>query len=760
MQLTRPKAGPLLVALSVLALVCGVRLANPEFFERLERITYDARVRNAQKFSAPVATNLAFVAMQDSSIKAIRSGKLFGRSTGYGLYWPRFIYGRLVEELSAQGAREIAFDVLFGELRPDHPSVQMADGSTIESDDFFALQMAQAGNITLAFTPETIPADLFTTNAQALGDISTERDSDGVLRSVRCYSLKWHPVFKSAAHQLGVDLDHARIETGQIVLPLSEGTNLLTVKLDQNGNFDLEPFLGEHIPAPFKRFEKPFTRVWDLGIVMAAQELKLDLDHAKVDLPGGKIVLTGPNGLQRVLPVDDQGFFYINWQLTAEDPRLVRATIEEVLQQDNDRLHNQTNKLNDVFRGRLVVVGSTAQGNDLTDKGATPLEKDTFLVSKHWNVANSVITGRFIHRVSLPVELLIIILLAAVTCWVTWQLRAIGAILAVVLLLSGYTGLTFLLFVKFRWWLPLFYPMIGAVVMQYGTLATYRVMFEEREKRRVRSVFAKVVSPNVVSELLDTNIMALNGASREVTIFFADIRGFTSLTDQAQEQVADFVRHHEVDLVTADKYFEAAAREMLEMVNLYLAAVADVIKKHGGTLDKYIGDCVMAFWNAPTPNEKHALACVEAAIEAQRAIQALNERRQELNYERELENRARVAAGLPPRPLHVALHLGTGINTGLVTVGLMGSDQHILNYTVFGREVNLASRLEGESGSGRIIISDTTYNHLLRHSPATASKCVELFPVKPKGFLNPVRIYEVPWQEAKSTPFGSDPNQP
>ncbi len=77
----------------------------------------------------------------------------------------------------------------------------------------------------------------------------------------------------------------------------------------------------------------------------------------------------------------------------------------------------------------------------------------------------------------------------------------------------------------------------------------------------------------------------------------------------------------------------------------------------------------------------------------------------------------------------------------------MGSDQHILNYTIFGREVNLASRLEGESGSGRIIISDTTYNHLLRHHPELAATCKELPPVKPKGFLNPVRIYKVPWQE-------------
>jgi adenylate cyclase len=93
-----------------------------------------------------------------------------------------------------------------------------------------------------------------------------------------------------------------------------------------------------------------------------------------------------------------------------------------------------------------------------------------------------------------------------------------------------------------------------------------------------------------------------------------------------------------------------------------------------------------------------------------------------------------------------ALQLGTGINTGLATVGLMGSDAHILNYTVFGREVNLASRLETVSGSGHIIISDTTYNHLLREDPALASTCVELFPVTVKGIRDAVRIYEVPWQ--------------
>lgn len=745
MHFKRFQRSPAALALAVLLAVCGLRLFNPDFLERLERTTYDLRVRAAGKYPEPAATNLAFVKMDDASIAAIRHG-LLGQP--YGLYWPRHVYGRVVEELSAQGAKCIAFDVLFGELRPDHAAVQLAKGGSIESDDFFAVQMRNAGNVISAFTPEITPPDLFATNSLTLGDITAVRDSDGVLRQLKSFNLKWHPAFKSAAHQLGADLEHARIEPDKILLPLPDRT-LLTVKLDQNGNFDLVPFVGEKIPPPFKRFDKPFVRIWDLGIVMAAQELKLDLEHAEVDLPRGRIVLHGAQGVTRVLPVDANGCFFINWQLAAEDPRITQASITNILMQDKLRLKNQTNGLRDDFRGRLVVIGSTAQGNDLSDRGATPLANDTMLVSKHWNVANSILTGQFIHRSSRLEDLGLLVLIGALTTVLTLGLRAWAASFAVALLMGAYVTLAFVVFVKYHWWLPMVYPLVGAVMLEHGLLVSYRVIFEEHEKRRVRSVFSKVVSPNVVNELLRADVLALNGARREVTVFFADIRGFTALTDQAQEQIAEFVRHSEVDMVTADKYFEESAREMLETVNLYLAAVADVIKHHGGTLDKYIGDCVMAFWNAPTPNEQHALAGVLAAIDAQRAIYALNELRQSKNPAREIDNRARVAAGLPPRPLHVSLQLGTGINTGLVTVGLMGSDQHILNYTVFGREVNLASRLESHSGSGRVIISDTTYNHLLRAKPELAATCVELFPVKPKGFLNPVRIYEVPWQPAK-----------
>ena len=731
------------MAVAILLGICVVRLLQLNFLEQVEGITYDLRARAALHFSAPAATNLAFVAIQDSSIVAVQSGRLGYR---YGLKWPRQVYGRLVEELAAQGAKAVAFDVQFGELRPDQPEVQMAnDAPPVESDDFFAMQCRLAGNVILAATPDLVPPSLFATNVLALGDITTDKDSDGVLRRVKAFQIvrRWHPLIENAAQKYGISLSDLLVEKDRIVLPLEHGQTL-EIPLDSNGEMDVK---SRKVPAEPPAKAKPFAdeRVWHMGIVLAAQELGLDLAHADVDLRDGRITLHGSNGLVRVIPVDANGYFYVDWRLKPNDPRLTCAPIENLLWQDMERLLGQTNGLSDAFRDKLVVVGSSAQGNDLTDRGATPLERDTLLVSKNWNVANSIITGRFIRRASMNAELALIVFLGSLTAFLTWQLRVDVASTALFLLVLAYVAAGFYAFIESRVWLPLVFPVAGILVVHLS-LVTYRVAFEESEQRRVKSVFSKIVSPDVMNELLSAKKLSLGGARREVTVFFADIRGFTSMTDETQERVAEFIHKHQWDTATEEAYFDESAREILNTVNLYLAVVADAVKKHGGTLDKYIGDCVMAFWGAPTPNETHALACVRAAIDTQRAVHELNQKRLAETPKREAENRLRVSASLPPLPELTALQLGTGINTGLVTVGLMGSEAHQYNYTVFGREVNLASRLENFSGSGRIIISDTTFKRLRRDDPALAATCIEMFPVSIKGIRAAVRVYEVPWQ--------------
>ena len=780
MKFQRLKQAPVLIAAGVLVLVCFARVLQLDFFERLERMTYDMRVRLALHFPQTTATNLGFVFFGDESIAALNNGSLGFR---YGLYWPRHVYGRVYRELAAQGAEAVAFDVLFREPRPDHAQVPVSNAkwpqageflaaihpkqkpvtyedqgeslTLMESDDYFAWQLKRGGTAILAAERDVMPLNLFATNASAVADITADRDADGVLRRARAFRIyrKWHAAFRQAEAEYGVDLARARIEREQLILPRANGEEV-SVPIDGENIFDLAGLGGEKLPPSMARKAKAFTEetVWHMGIVLAARELKLDLANAEVDLAHGRITLTSLGGVRRVIPVDANGYFYINWELTTADRRLTKEAFDSLLGQDQVRTGLRNGNLTNRWANKLALVGSSATGNDLTDRGATPLEKDAFLITKHWNVANSILTGRFVRRTSLGTDLVLIVALGAVTAFLTWRWRAFSASAGIVLLAVVYCGFGVFLYVQYRFWLPLVLPVAGAVLAEHSMLLAYRVVFEQREKRRVKNIFSKIVSPEVVNELLGAEKLALGGARREVTVLFADVRGFTELTDHTQERVADYVREHKLSREAAEACFEEFAGETLNTVNLYLSCVADAVKKQGGTLDKYIGDCVMAFWGAPTPHSQHALACIRAAIEAQRAMYELNRRRAAQNPGRELENRARASAGLPPKPPFPTLTLGTGINTGLVTVGLMGSDAHILNYTVFGREVNLASRLEGISGRGRIIISETTYQHLLRDDPALAATCIEREPVTPKGFNRPVRIFEVPWLPPGVTP--------
>jgi class 3 adenylate cyclase/CHASE2 domain-containing sensor protein len=768
---------PLLIAVAVIVLACLARAWH--LGEALEAHTYDWRVRLAARFPSPCATNLGFVCISDDSITRLKDGSL---GFHYGLYWPRHIYGRLVRELAAQGATAAGFDILFADRRPDHapilvrtntdpgllaftaglnpgqPPVLVDDQLNVESDDFFAWELRRAGNVVLAADKGVLPHPRFRAQAASLGDISAVHDPDGIIRRARAFTAyrEWHPLFEQAAAEYGVDLDRAKVEPGLVTL-LTPDRQEIKVPLAADGTFDPVDF-GGAAAAKLPR-ARPFTdrRVWHMGIVLAARELGLDLDRAGVDLPGGKITLRGASGVERVLPVDATGSFTIDWQLPPQDARLTGESVEQLLAQDLARAQGQTNGLENAWRGKLVIIGSTATGNDLTDLGATPLAKETYLMSEHWNIANSVLTGRFVRRSSLAEDCLILALLGALAAGLTLRLRVVVGLGSVLLLAAGYVGLAAFAYVQHRVWLPVFLPVTMALALQYVGLVTWRLTFEQADKRRIRSVFARIVAPEVVQELLASEQISLVGARREVTVLFADVRGFTAFTDASREAVAEFVKQSGLSGAEAEAQFEREARATLNTVNTYLALVADQVKRHGGTLDKYIGDCVMAFWNAPTPAPGHAAACVRAAIDTQRAIADLNRQRADENTRLELENLQRLAAGQPPLPRLPILSLGTGINTGQAVVGLMGSEAHILNYTVFGREVNLASRLEALSGSGRILIGAATQAALLREDAALAAECSALPPVKVKGFREAVTVYEVSWRRPGETaPVGDD----
>jgi class 3 adenylate cyclase/CHASE2 domain-containing sensor protein len=725
------------------------RFAPVEFANRLEWMSFDWRVRWAARMAPVTATNLGAVFISDASIGVISDGSL---GFQYGLYWPRHLYGRVVRELSRQGATAVGFDIAFGDTRPDHAALLLPDGRRIGSDAFFAREIKSAGNVVLAAARGFPATELFRTNASQMGDITAEVERDGILRRARAFSdyRIWHPSIVEAAQLEGVDLLTVRRNaSGEFTCRRNGAVVPLPFALatDANGTFDVGRFMVEVLheesanPPPGRAPACVDARVWNMGIAMAALGLGLDLDHAEV-VPG-RIILRGPGGIQRVIPVDGEGRFVIDWSIPINDPVLASTSFEALLARDILRENGMTNETPDLFKGRLVMVGSTATGNDLRDKVATSLEKETFGISQHWNVANAVLMDRVIRPVPVSIALGLILAMSLISAWLTWRLRVLWASFLVLVLMVVELAAALSLFVEMRIWAPIVLPVFGALFTTHMCMVTYRVIFEQQERRRVRSVFSRLVSPDVVNELLNAEHLSLGGASRRITIFFADVRGFTEITDAHQARAAESARSRQLQERDAADFFDAQAREMLMTVNLYLSVVADIIKKHNGTLDKYIGDCVMAFWGAPAAYPDHALRAVRAAIEIQRAIHQLNATRTEENRKREADN----AAGLTHQAPLPILDMGTGLNTGVATVGLMGSDKHILNYTVFGREVNVASRLEGVSGRSRIIISASTHADLLAGDPALAASCVEQSPVVAKGIREPVRVYEVPWRQ-------------
>jgi adenylate cyclase len=229
----------------------------------------------------------------------------------------------------------------------------------------------------------------------------------------------------------------------------------------------------------------------------------------------------------------------------------------------------------------------------------------------------------------------------------------------------------------------------------YALNMAWGYFIESKSKRQFTDLFGQYVPPELVDEMAkDPEQYSMEGRKEELTVLFSDVRGFTTLSEQLD------------------------SKELSELMNIYLGALTEVIRKRRGTLDKYMGDCIMAFWGAPVNDAEHARNAVLAGLEMQAAVRTLDEPFK--------------ARGWPP------LHIGVGVNTGLMTVGDMGS--HVRKaYTVMGDAVNLGSRLEGitkQYGVG-ILVGETT-----RQALKDAIVFREIDRVKVKGKEQPVGIYE------------------
>jgi len=709
--------------------------------QRIELFTYDWRARQAADLDADISPRLGLVTLDDPSIARLQTGDVLG--VPVGPLWPRYVYGLVLRELRAQGAEAVAMDILLGDERPDHGMVPFPTMTNVTSDGFLVAELAESGNVLLASVTNFPPAYPFRRVAE-LGDADSPRDVDGTARRVHAFSDHQflHPLIEAHARRQGLQLHEVRSNSIAFTAPDGEETEVA---------WPIQPDGSVRILLSNSSLEAPSVfvtrRVWHMGIGLAARRLGLDLENARVE--SGRIVFPDTNGVAvRSLPINRNQQFFVNWSTTSTNiHRVPMDHLITLIKNAVLRSERPDNAGPSKWTNHLVVIGSVATGNNLADRGATPITSLDFLVSTYLNVADSLLRGEFVHFPPAWVSYLIVLTAALLGSGLTWRLQTVPASLSLIAIGCLWTWIAFWAFERNKLWLPLAHPILAGLALNHAAMLTYRSVFEQNERQRVRGIFAKIVSPNVVHELLRAERIRLGGARRELTVFFADVRGFTELTDKAQVAAEEHVKAAGLSGSEAEAYFEQQSSEVLQTVNLYLATIADVIKSHRGTLDKYIGDCVMAFWGAPTPNPQHAVDAVSAAVEAQQAMERLNVQRDEENRRRTEENIRRAAEGLPPLPELPRLALGTGINSGFMTVGLMGSDSHILNYTVFGREVNLAARLEGVSGRGRIIIGEATHRELTRHRPDLAARCLALEPVSVKGFRQPVPIYEVPWRD-------------
>ena len=732
--------------LSLVGTIC-LHWIVPAFhsLNKVEAMTYDWRVRIA-KSQAPASDRFAGALIDNDSIQAIADG-----SIGYvhGLYWPRYIYGDLIDELNHRGAETIAFDVIFSEERPDHGHLELSSGELVSSDQIFAFQMRSSSNVIIVAEPNLVPPPLFSESAASLALIQTEADRDGVLRRIRPYENVriWHPAIQRILGQrYHYDLSSALIDESEIEFRSREYDPLM-LPLDENGHFDILDIVDE-LPEEIEQTKAPpfdTRRVWHLGITIAARHLELDLKQALVDEGSNTIRIPTANGTELQVPLDDSGNMLVNWEINIGDDSLVLDQFSHLLSVRKDRLSGLPVPDSAEWRDRIVLVGSIATGNDLTDLGPTPLARSAYYLTTHWNVANSLISGRFVHLMPLGVQSLLLVLFGVLTILVTLRLPVPWSTVLLVTVGTSYIGFSVWLFNATRLWIPIVAPLAGSIAVPHFATALSLMIVDRREKRHIRNIFSQIVSPNIVDELLKEERLHLHGTRRTVTVLFADLRGFTAVTDTDYRDASAIMESSTMTDAERISFLENRTQEVLATVNLYLSQIAEEVKSHSGTLDKYIGDCVMAFWGAPTPVENSATRCVEAAVATQKRILALNTARRKQNEEIKARNALRTERGESPLAMLPILDVGIGINTGDAIVGLMGSTHHILNYTVFGRDVNLASRLERVAGKGKIIIGETTHAELQLAGSELGKCCKENPPVALKGIKNLVTTYEVQW---------------
>ena len=627
-----------LLAGLVIGLAAGalaLAIGHTPLFVTFESKVYDLRMARAATTSGQPRQDIALVEINEASLRELEP--LLGRWP-----WPRVTHGNLIDFIAQGRPKIIAYDVLLTE--PDtRLSFQYGDAvlSGDESDGYLGRAIQRAGNVVL------------------LANAVYEGVEGPAVAEPRPLPPTGYPATQAArAREIIIPPLDAYSAAARAI-----GHNLLEIDSDGVAR-TVFPFVraGERV-------------VPSMGVAAAIEAAGLD-----------KNALTLGSELRvryEAPPLVDGRRAYPSYEA-----RHLLVAAEQLSSGATPSIDPS------VFKDRIVFVGVTADGvgdvfsSPFRNQGKTPG------ILWHATAADNILSGRAIARVPRWVNVLVLFVPVVLIGIAAARLSIFSGIAVAVAIAAALTFASFMMFAR-GYWSFLAGPWLGMSLALFGGVA-YQYFFEDREKRRVKQLFGRFVSPDVFERLLDNpSLAALGGERREMSVLFSDIRGFTSVSEKGRPE------------------------DIVAQLNEYFGRMVEVVFRHGGTVDKFVGDMVMALFGAPVTDPRHADHAVAAAVDMTRELDALN---------------AKWAA-----EGKAALDIGIGVNSGEMIAGNIGSER-IMSYTVIGDAVNLGARLESlnkEYGT-RIIIS-----------AATRTLLTETFDLKPlgdvvvKGRSAPVVIYEV-----------------
>jgi len=667
------------------------------FLQRFEYSSLDTRFRYRSPSATPVDPRIVIVDIDQHSQEVL--GK-----------WPfsRVHFAHLLDALHEGRAKVAAFDVTFSKpdqssapLRalwtdfearqkrgePVDPRLMAELQKTItlyDADKQFANSIQNFGTVVLGNFFLHTEADLRGLDPKTLDDYATE---------IAFYSFpSVRPLNPATGKQDRIALiqkfNPDRLLPQGTEANLSVLTSALGEETSSTGFFNVYPDIDgvvrrSNLIIPYGRSKELVD--WDIYASLDVQTVRSFLA-----LPNDQVVLEfGPVGAYRIvfgdkaqIRTDDLGRVYVNFH--GPSYTYAHFSMADVIEHKVPA---------DTFSGKIVLIGATATG--IGDLRTTPFGGlDYPGVEIHANVIDNILHQNFLRRGAkeslwdLALILLFGIPLGIWMALVSPRWMGFGIVLLAVLIAVDY----------FRFlrgsWLNFTIPAL-TITANVLLVSLYRALIEEKEKRRVRTAFGQYLSPEVVRRLL-VNPELVEPRKTEVTVMFSDIRGFTTISEKLD------------------------AQELAVFLSQYLSDMTQIIFERRGTLDKYIGDAVMAFWGAPFEEEDHAALACQTALEMMAKIHQMQKKWE--------------AQGKP------RLDIGIGLNTGIASVGNMGSALRY-GYTALGDSVNLSSRLEGlnKDYGTHILVNETTY--LAAKDSGFVFRELDL--IRVKGKLQPVILYEL-----------------